>query len=147
MSSHSKHRKWLIGQLWHWLNPTINFFIPLSPFLLILWALVIISKNCVFYVMLFSVRRTQGNWQFLDKTYPTIFSPPPSSPAPAPPLLLPLLPPLVFQHLCLPALCLSLCSRVSHWLIQTRWRLCHKHFTLTLCSILFLHTQILMPNT
>lgn len=42
--------------------------------------------------MLFSVRRTQGNRQFLDKMYPTILSPPsPSSPACPHLLLLPLL--------------------------------------------------------
>lgn len=42
--------------------------------------------------MLFSVRSTQENPQFLDKMYPTILSPPPpSSPAPPHLLLLPLL--------------------------------------------------------
>lgn len=139
MSAHSKHKKWFIKQLWHWLNPTITFLIPLSPFPPHSVALVIIFKKFVFHLRLFSVRKTHGNSQLLDKMYSIILSSPPLPPPPHPS-------PSLFQFLCL---LLSTChfahvfSTISHRNEATSF---HKHFTLDLCSVLHLHTKILMPN-
>lgn len=140
MSAHSEDRERFIGEFWHRHNPTITLFhhLPFSSFCG-LWSS---FPKIVFFMLCCSQwEGLRGTGSSLTKCIQQSFLL----------LLLPLLLPLTFssfpssssfQHLCLPVWCLSLCSRVSHWLIQTRWLLCRKHFTLTLCPILFLHTKI-----